>query len=160
ARRIRHWASLRRYATARSLRTRRLEQNAARTARRRAAAHGARAMAGADGDVNGARVRARLIFALLGAALLVPASPARAVVLRGHVWEATYIAAYEPTFGAARVPYAGIMKLKFNHGIISGTYVSESVRPDPLYGRTIAVSGNVSGGQILLNFSAFGGFSM
>jgi len=110
--------------------------------------------------VNGARVRARLIFALLGAALLVPASPARAVVLRGHVWEATYIAAYEPTFGAARVPYAGIMKLKFNHGIISGTYVSESVRPDPLYGRTIAVSGNVSGGQILLNFSAFGGFSI
>jgi len=86
--------------------------------------------------------------------------PSRAVVLHGHVWEATYVAAYQPTFGPAKVPYSGILKLKFNHGIVSGSYVSESVRPDPLYGRTIAVSGNVSEGQITLIFQAAGGFTV
>ena len=83
---------------------------------------------------------------------------ALAVAVHGRVWQATYVAAYQPTFGAQKVPYAGIMKLKFDHGIITGTYVSESVRPDPLYGRTIAVSGNVSEGQITLNLQAMGGF--
>jgi hypothetical protein len=97
---------------------------------------------------------------MLLALLSAPALPALAVVLHGHVWEATYVAAYQPQFGPAKVPYSGILKLKFNNGIISGTYESTSVRTDPLYGRTIAVSGNVSEGQILLNFSAFGGFTM
>ena len=95
-----------------------------------------------------------IVCALLGV------QPAQAVVMHGRVWEATYVAAYQPTFGAAKVPYSGIMKLKFNHGIVSGTYVSESVRPDPLYGRTIPVSGNVSEGQITLIFSTFGGFTV
>ncbi len=85
---------------------------------------------------------------------------ALAVVVHGRVWEATYVAAYQPTFGSQKVPYSGIMKLKFNHGIVSGTYLSESVRPDPLYGRTIAVTGNVSEGQITLNLSAMGGFTV
>lgn len=85
---------------------------------------------------------------------------ALAVVVHGRVWEATYVAAYQPTFGPQKVPYSGILKLKFNHGIVSGTYVSESVRPDPLYGRTIAVSGNVSEGQITLNLQAMGGFTV
>jgi len=82
------------------------------------------------------------------------------VVTHGRVWEATYVAAYQPTFGAARVPNSGTMKLKFNDGIISGTYVSESVRPDALYGRTITVSGNVSHGQITLILQAPGGFTV
>jgi hypothetical protein len=82
------------------------------------------------------------------------------VVHHGRVWQATYIAAYQPTFGAQRVPNAGTMKLKFDHGIVSGTYVSESVRPDPLYGRTIPVSGNVSQGQITLILQAPGGFTV
>jgi hypothetical protein len=82
------------------------------------------------------------------------------VVVHGRVWQATYIAAYQPTFGAQRVPNSGTLKLKFDHGIVSGTYVSESVRPDPLYGRTISVSGNVSQGQITLIFQAPGGFTV
>jgi hypothetical protein len=82
------------------------------------------------------------------------------VVIHGRVWQATYVAAYQPTFGAAHVPYAGTMKLTFNRGIISGNYVSESVRPDPLYGRTIPVSGNVSQGHITLILQAAGGFTV
>jgi hypothetical protein len=83
-----------------------------------------------------------------------------AVVMHGAVWEATYVAAYQPTFGNTRVPNHGTMRLRFNHGIITGTYVSESVRPDPLRGRTIAVSGNVSGGHITLILQAPGGFTV
>ncbi len=52
------------------------------------------------------------------------------------------------------------MKLKFNNGIVSGTYTSESVRPDPLYGRPIAVSGNVSQGNVTLILQAPGGFTV
>ena len=72
---------------------------------------------------------------------------ALAAVEHGRVWQATYVAAYQPTFGRQGVPYSGTMKLKFNNGIITGTYLAESVRPDPLYGRTINVSGGVSQGQ-------------
>lgn len=103
------------------------------------------------------RYRFLVLAAALGA--LQPLA-ARAVVLHGHVWEATYVAAYQPTFGPQKAPYVGTMKLKFNNGIITGTYVSESIRPDPLYGRTIAVSGNVSEGQITLVFQTFGGFTV
>ena len=104
-------------------------------------------------------MRPCVALTLLGATLLLPLA-ARAAVLHGHVWEATYVAAYQPTFGAARVPNSGILKLKVNNGIISGTYVSQSVRPDPLYGRTIGVSGNVSEGQITLVFQTAGGFTV
>ena len=98
--------------------------------------------------------------ALIALLLSANALPAVAVVVKGRVWQATYIAAYQPTFGAQRVPHAGTMKLNFNNGIISGTYVSESVRPDPLYGRTIGVSGNVSEGHITLIFQTSGGFTV
>jgi hypothetical protein len=98
---------------------------------------------------------------LLAAALVAAQTiPALAVVVHGRVWQATYIAAYQPTFGPARGPYAGTMKLKFDHGIVSGTYTAESVRPDPLYGRIITVSGGVSEGHITLNLQAPGGFTV
>lgn len=87
-------------------------------------------------------------------------APALAILGHGPVWSATYVAAYQPTFGNQGVPYHGTMKLKFNHGIVSGTYVAESVRPDPLYGRTIAVSGGVQHGQVMLTLQAPGGFSV
>ena len=93
-------------------------------------------------------------------AMLIGAFLTLGVAMHGRVWQATYVAAYQPTFGAQRVPNSGTLKLKFDHGIASGTYVSESVRPDPLYGRTIAVSGNVSHGQITLIFQAPGGFTV
>jgi hypothetical protein len=94
-------------------------------------------------------------------AILVAVVAALGVTVQhGRVWQATYVAAYQPTFGPQRVPNSGILKLKFDHGIVSGTYVSESVRPDPLYGRTIAVSGNVSQGHITLIFQTMGGFTV
>ncbi|HZY96299.1 MAG TPA: hypothetical protein VFE35_04270 [Candidatus Cybelea sp.] len=102
----------------------------------------------------------RLRTALFVLAMSAYAIPAVAVVMHGHVWQATYVAAYQPTFGAQRVPNSGTLKLKFDHGIVSGTYVSESVRPDPLYGRIVAVSGNVSEGRITLIFQASGGFTV
>ena len=86
--------------------------------------------------------------------------PALAAVEHGRAWQATYVAAYQPTFGRQGVPYSGTLKLKFNGGIVSGTYVGESVRPDPLYGRTINVSGGVSEGHITLDFRASGGFTV
>lgn len=100
------------------------------------------------------------IVALFAVLASLQTLDALAVAVHGRVWQATYVAAYQPTFGAQKVPYSGIMKLKFDHGIVSGTYVAESVRPDPLYGRTIAVSGNVSEGQITLNLQAMGGFTV
>lgn len=93
-------------------------------------------------------------------AVLLALTTALGVVVHGRVWQATYVAAYQPTFGAQRVPNSGTLKLKFDRGVVSGTYVSESVRPDPLYGRTIAVSGNVSEGHITLIFQAPGGFTV
>ncbi len=98
--------------------------------------------------------------ALLVVLFAAQASTALAVVMHGRVWQATYVAAYQPTFGPSRVPYSGTLKLKFDRGIISGTYTSESVRPDPLYGRTIAVSGGVSKGQVTLDLNAMGGFTV
>jgi hypothetical protein len=110
--------------------------------------------------MNRAHARAYrfVAFAMLLAAIAL--RPALAVVVHGAEWSATYVAAYQPTFGHQGVPYSGTMKLKFNHGIVSGNYVSESVRPDPLYGRTTPVTGNVQHGQITLNFGAFAGFSV
>jgi hypothetical protein len=97
---------------------------------------------------------------LAGLLLVLTIRPALAVVEHGRVWQATYVAAYQPTFGRQGVPRSGTMKLKFDHGIVTGTYISESIRPDPLYGRTIAVSGGVSQGQITLNLQAPGGFTV
>jgi hypothetical protein len=100
------------------------------------------------------------IAALAALAYAAAFQPALAAVEHGRVWQATYVAAYQPTFGRQGVPYWGTLKLKFNGGIVSGTYVGESVRPDPLYGRTINVSGGVSEGHITLDFRASGGFTV
>jgi hypothetical protein len=45
------------------------------------------------------------------------------------------------------------MKLKFNHGIVSGSYDSHSVRPDPLRGRIVNVTGTISGEHVSLRFA-------
>jgi hypothetical protein len=72
------------------------------------------------------------------------------------VWSATYVAAYQPQFGnPGAVPYSGIMKLDFKNGIISGTYESESVRPDPLSGRIVNVTGTIgTDNHVSLRFTA------
>lgn len=98
------------------------------------------------------------VFALFLAAWALPALAVVSVEIHQPVWSATYVAAYRSQFGTQGQPFSGILKLNFNHGIVSGTYVSNSVRPDPLFGRTIGVNGGVSHGQITLNFGASGGF--
>lgn len=85
---------------------------------------------------------------------LVTAAPAVAIVGQGPVWSATYVAAFEPALGLRGYPYSGIMKLTFNHGVISGTYDSTSVRPDPMFGRIIPVTGTTSKGSVILHVAS------
>ncbi len=99
-------------------------------------------------------------LALLLAAPALPVFAAVSVLVHSPVWSATYVAAYQPQFGRRGVPFTGTMTLRFNHGIISGTYVANSVRPDPLNGRTVLVSGGVSHGQIHLIFQAPANFTV
>lgn len=77
-----------------------------------------------------------------------------AVITHAPVWSATYVAAFQPQLGSQGVPYSGIMKLNFNHGIVSGTYESTSVRPDPMYGRIINVTGTLSKGSMILHIAS------
>jgi len=108
--------------------------------------------------VNGfTRIRRTGFFALTLAACC--AASALAVAGHGPQWSATYVAAYNPLFGGG-VPYAGEMKLKYNHGIISGTYTATSVRPDPLYGRIVNVTGTVQHGNINLDVGGISGFAV
>lgn len=100
-------------------------------------------------------MRKHLSLYVLAACAALIALPAGAAVLKGAIWSATYVAAYEPTFGAQGIPYAGTMKIKVDHGIVSGTYTAESVRPDPLYGRIVNVTGTMSGGHVMLRFGPF-----
>jgi hypothetical protein len=89
-----------------------------------------------------------ILLTLLAVIQQAPAHPA--------VWSATYVAAYQPQFGTQGVPYSGVMKLKFNHGAITGTYDSMSVRPDPLRGRIVNVTGTISSdNHVSLRFSSF-----
>jgi len=89
-------------------------------------------------------LRTHLLFAIFGA-LCTPWAFAAVENAPQHpaVWSATYVAAYQPQFGNQGVPYVGVMKLKFNHGVISGTYDSQSTRPDPLRGRIVNVTGTI-----------------
>jgi hypothetical protein len=48
-------------------------------------------------------------------------------------------------------PYTGALVFRLNgNGILNGLYESDSIRPDPLYGRQIPVTGTISGNQIRL----------
>jgi hypothetical protein len=103
-------------------------------------------------------VRPSFLFAVV-AALCTSSAWAAVQQAPQHpaVWSATYVAAYQPQFGNTQgVPYSGIMKLKFNHGIVSGTYDSTSVRPDPLRGRIINVTGTITpDNHMILRFGSF-----
>lgn len=98
------------------------------------------------------------VFALGMLVWAASGAPARAVATHGKVWRATYVAAFTPTFGRERIPYSGTLRLKFDNGSVSGTYTGESIRVDPLYGRTVLVSGGTESGHIMLNFGSPGGF--
>lgn len=48
-------------------------------------------------------------------------------------------------------PYTGALVFKVNaDGSVNGDYESDSIRPDPLYGQLIPVTGTISGNHILL----------
>jgi hypothetical protein len=101
--------------------------------------------------------RATFLVALAAAVLTGP-SLAATVQTHAPEWSATYVAAYSPMWHGG-VPYSGDMKLKFNHGIISGTYTATSVKPDPMYGRIINVTGTVTHNNIYLDIGGMSGFS-
>ena len=86
-------------------------------------------------------------------------APALAVSVNNPVWSATYVAAYNPLFKGG-VPFSGEMKLRFNHGVVNGTYTGTSARPDPLYGRIVNVTGTVQHGNINLDVGGASGFRL
>lgn len=48
-----------------------------------------------------------------------------------------------------QMPYTGALVFKMNaNGIINGIYEADSIRPDPLYGQIIPVTGGISGNHI------------
>jgi hypothetical protein len=101
-------------------------------------------------------LRATFLTTVLAAFCCAAAS---AVSVQSPQWSATYIAAYNPLWHGG-VPYSGEMKLKFNHGIISGTYTATSVKPDPMYGRIVNVTGTVSHGNIYLDVGGMSGYTV
>jgi hypothetical protein len=104
------------------------------------------------------RTTARSLPVLLLA--MLAALPAAAFRVHGLKWSATYAAAYSPVFGPQGIPFSGTMKLTVDRGIITGTYTGESVRPDPFYRRVVPITGGVEHGHIMLNFGAYGGFTV
>lgn len=96
------------------------------------------------------------IFAIAAVLCAAPALAAVQQFQHPAVWAATYVAAYQPQFGTQGVPYSGLMKLKFNHGVVTGTYDSTSVRPDPYRGRILNVTGTISSdNHVMLRFGSF-----
>ena len=101
-------------------------------------------------------VGVHLTFVIAAALCTVPAVAAVEQIQHPAVWAATYVTAYQPQFGTQGVPYSGLMKLKFNHGTVNGTYDSTSVRPDPYRGRILTVTGTISSdNHVMLRFGSF-----
>jgi hypothetical protein len=47
------------------------------------------------------------------------------------------------------MPYTGALVFRLNSsGVLNGLYESDSIRPDPLYGRQVPVTGSISGNHI------------
>lgn len=89
----------------------------------------------------------------LAAALVVAVSIACAPALATVVNEdpVSYVAAFSPTFAGPSVPHTGTMKLSLQNGTVSGTYTGISVVPDRFNDRIEAVTGAVSGSNLLFN---------
>jgi hypothetical protein len=88
-----------------------------------------------------------LSLAVFGSAAVT--SQAGAVVTTG-ARQVEYVAAFA-SLNNTTYPYSGLLRLTIKHGIVSGTYVSTSIRPDPLDGRILPVTGTISGNQVTLN---------
>jgi hypothetical protein len=98
----------------------------------------------------------RFALAVLAASLLAPSSALAVTTTAPHTL--TMQAAMRPR-NSQSVPYSGILKLNIDSkGIIQGTYVSNSIRPDPTNGKIISVVGGVTGSTIHLSFGSHGGW--
>ena len=54
-------------------------------------------------------------------------------------------------------PWTGDLVISVNdEGIVNGQYRSNSIRPDPFHGRTVNVTGGLTGESIRLSFSTSG----
>ncbi len=96
----------------------------------------------------------RLVLAVLVAALAVPASALAATTTAPQ--NLTLQAAMRP-HNSQSVPYSGILKIKIEpDGIVNGTYVSNSIRPDPSNGKIVPVTGGLTGTNIHLSFGTGG----
>jgi hypothetical protein len=97
------------------------------------------------------------VVALLGFVLL-PLSALAIVTTPGHPLH--YVAAMRPQ-SSQGVPFSGALVLSFSRdGIVSGTYRASSIRPDPMNGKIIPVTGGVTGKNIHLSFGMGGNFSV
>jgi hypothetical protein len=106
-----------------------------------------------------------VLFLWLGA-LLLPApvlaahtqGPNQVAVIEKTVWPVSKPLGFRTELSRAfsvMVPFTGALVFTVNQsGIISGLYESDSVRPDPLYGRQIPVTGTVSGNNIHLQIGS------
>jgi hypothetical protein len=98
--------------------------------------------------------------------IFVPVILAASFLLGGNALAATSGAPQVLTMQAAMKPmtrqsiaYTGILKLKITpDGLVNGTYVSNSIRPDPSYGKIIIVTGGLNGQNIHLSFGTTGNF--
>ncbi|HXM06828.1 MAG TPA: hypothetical protein VN936_05160 [Candidatus Acidoferrum sp.] len=87
---------------------------------------------------------ASTIAAVAGLSFLSSTIPAMATTNSVPAIPTPYVAAFTPAFGLTSLPYAGQMQLTMSDGTVTGTYTGISVRPDPLNGRIIPVTGTVS----------------
>lgn len=76
-------------------------------------------------------------------ALATVGVPALAVTNANGTVTTQYLAAFVPLFGVNDAPHAGTMQLVFDGQNISGTYTGNSVAPDRLDDRLVAVTGTV-----------------
>jgi hypothetical protein len=100
-----------------------------------------------------------VVFGTLALVLAHP-RPAYGISAQGVVPDVHYVCAFAPVFSNA-YPYAGALIISYNHGIISGTYRDESIKPgSPFrYGTTQQVSGGVSGDSIHFQIGGFFSFN-
>jgi hypothetical protein len=98
--------------------------------------------------------------------IFVLAILAASFFLCGNALAATSVAPQVLTMQASmrpmtrqNIPFTGILKLKITaDGLVNGTYVSNSIRPDPSNGKIITVTGGLNGQNIHLAFGTTGSF--
>lgn len=100
---------------------------------------------------------AALLFA---AAFFGTALRSDAISTNAEVRNVPYVVAYQPSIGGnGGTPYSGKLILNYNHGIVSGRYTDESIKPGAPFAQrpNTSVSGGVDGNRI--HFTIGGSFT-